>query len=206
MPDYKLTYRLDLGPLATFLPNRRIPVYNWYYYKEAYSRDIVFFLIDHFGLKAGDIVLDPFCGTGTTLLACREKEIASIGSDVSEVAVFASRVKTREYDIEKLRAEIRNLFKDKFVATKVKIDSGVVMRSFSKYALESIIFFRDKIAKVEDEKARDFMMLALMVSAMEISSVKKTGRSLRAQKNVSAPPLKFLLKQDEKYAERPEKK
>jgi len=194
MSDYKLTYRLDLGPLATFSPNKRIPVYNWYYYKEAYSRDMVFFLIEHFGLKAGNIVLDPFCGTGTTLLACRDKGIDAIGSDVSDVAVLASKVKARRYDIEKLREEARNIFKEKFVAPQAKIDSGVVMRSFSKYALESIIFFRDKISKVEDETARDFLMLALMVSAMEISSVKKTGRSLCAQKNTSAPPLKFLLK------------
>lgn len=194
MSDYKLTYRLDLGPLATFLPNKRVPIYNWYYYKEGFSRDLAFFLIDYFGLKAGDRVLDPFCGTGTTLLACREKGINSIGTDVSDIAVFASRVKARDYNLEHLREEARNLFKDKFVSPAVKIDSGVVMRCFSKYALESVIFFRDKIAKIEDEKTRDFLMLALMVCAMEASSAKKTGRSIRAQKNQSAPPMKFLLK------------
>ncbi|MBU4245744.1 MAG: DNA methyltransferase [Nanoarchaeota archaeon] len=194
MPDYKLTYRLDLGTLATFLPNKRVPIYNWYYYKESFSRDLVFYIIDSFGIKAGDKVLDPFCGIGTTLLACREKCIDSIGSDVSEIAVFASRAKTRIYGIENLREEARNLFKDKFVSPCVKIDSGVVNRCFSKFSLERVISFRDKIAKIEDETVRDFMMLALMVSAMETSSAKKTGRSIRSQKNQSAPPLKFLLK------------
>lgn len=194
MPDYKLTHRLDLGLLATFIPNKRLPVYNWYYYREGYSRDLVFLLIDRFGLKKGDTVLDPFCGTGTTLLALSEKGINAIGADVSPIAVLASRVKTRRYDTGKLRHEIRNFFRIKFTPPEVKIDSGVVKRSFSKYALESIIFFRDGIAKIEDEKTRDFMMLGLMVSALDISSVKKTGASIRAERKKSAPPLKFLLK------------
>ncbi len=194
MPNYKLSYCLDLGLLATFIPNRRLPVYNWYPYKEGYSRDLVFLIADMFGLKAGDTVLDPFCGTGTTLLACKERGINATGYDVSPIAVFASKVKTRDYDTEKLRESIRNLFKIKFSRPEIKIDSGVVMRSFSKYALQDILFFRDNILKIEDEKIRDFLLLGLMVSAIEVSFAKKTGASIRVEKKKSTPPLKFLMK------------
>lgn len=193
MLNYKLSYRLDLGLLATFIPNKGLPVYNWYYYKEGFSRDIVFLIADMFGLKAGDTVLDPFCGTGTTLLACREKGINAIGTDVSEIAFFASKVKAQDYDSKKLREEAKKLFSIKFLRPEFKIDSGVVTRSFSKYALQDIIFFRDNISKINDEKVRDFMALALMSSAMDVSFAKKSGASIRVEKR-SAPPLKFLLK------------
>ncbi len=193
MQKYKLTHRLDLGLLATFMPNKGLPVYNWYYYKEGFSRDIVFLIADMFNLKAGDTVLDPFCGVGTTLLACKEKGINAIGTDVSEVAFLASKVKARNYNAAKLRGEMQALFRIKFVRPEIKIDSGVVRRSFSKYALEDIIFFRDNIVKINDENMRDFFLLALMSSAMDVSFAKKTGASIRVEKR-SAPPLKFLLK------------
>ena len=92
----------EWGSLATYIPNKKLPVYNWFYYKEGYGRDLVFRLIEKFGLKKGDNVLDPFCGVGTTLLACRQKGIRSIGFDVQPPAVFASLVKVRDYDIKAL--------------------------------------------------------------------------------------------------------
>jgi len=36
----KIVERLKLGKLATFLINKRLPVYNWFYFKEAFSRDL----------------------------------------------------------------------------------------------------------------------------------------------------------------------
>lgn len=39
-------------------------------------------------------VLDPFCGTGTTLIECATVGFASVGMDASPMAVMASRAKT----------------------------------------------------------------------------------------------------------------
>ncbi|UCD02785.1 MAG: hypothetical protein JSV63_03305 [Candidatus Aenigmatarchaeota archaeon] len=85
------------GSLATFIPNKKLPIYNWFYYKEGYSRDLVFRLIDRFRIGHGDTVLDPFCGVGTTMLACKQKGIRSIGFDVQPPAIFSSMVKTSDY-------------------------------------------------------------------------------------------------------------
>ena len=41
------------------------------------------FVIEHF-MRSSDVVLDPFCGSGTTLLACYERGIRSIGVDTEE--------------------------------------------------------------------------------------------------------------------------
>lgn len=42
----------------------------------------------------GSVVLDPFCGTGTTLVECKKQGITSIGIEASPMPCFASRVKT----------------------------------------------------------------------------------------------------------------
>ena len=67
-----LKYAKESGKEATFVPNKQLPVYNWFYYKEGFSRDLVFSLIEQFGLGTDSVVLDPFAGSGTTLLVCRQ--------------------------------------------------------------------------------------------------------------------------------------
>lgn len=49
--------------------------------------------LERFGIGEGAQVLDPFCGTGTTLVECKKAGIDSIGIEANPVASFASRVK-----------------------------------------------------------------------------------------------------------------
>ncbi len=47
-----------------------------------------------FDVAGRDTVLDPFCGTGTTLVECKKVGITSVGIEPNPVPHFASRVKT----------------------------------------------------------------------------------------------------------------
>src|SRR5881397_1676580 len=51
--------RLDWRRLVTYVPNKQLPVYNWFKYKEGFSRELVMRLLREFGLQTGDIVFDP---------------------------------------------------------------------------------------------------------------------------------------------------
>jgi len=51
----------------------------------------------------GDIILDPFCGSGTTLVQANELKLHSIGIDVSAFNAFLSNVKVGKYDINDIR-------------------------------------------------------------------------------------------------------
>jgi DNA modification methylase len=51
-------------------------------------------LIELLSIKRNKLVLDPFCGSGTTLVECKKNEISSVGIDTNPVCVLASRVKT----------------------------------------------------------------------------------------------------------------
>jgi DNA modification methylase len=59
--------------------------------------------------SAGQIVLDPFCGSGTTLVQANELGINSIGYDVSAFNVMLCRVKTDQYNLLKVRKEILDI-------------------------------------------------------------------------------------------------
>ena len=69
------------------------PVHDWYRFVLSFPPHLVQEYIDKFGIEHGNIVLDPFCGTGTTNVECKKHGIASIGIEANPIACFASSTK-----------------------------------------------------------------------------------------------------------------
>lgn len=185
--------RLGWGPLATFVPNKREPIHNWFYYKEGFSHGLVSKLIGEFGLGEGNTVLDPFCGAGTTLLACKQAGIGSVGFDVHPVAVFAARVKTADYDAERLKEAAKELLKRRFSKPDIDARNPLIRRAFNRHTLDDVYFFRDAIISIDDRRARDFFLLALMNVTMKCSFAWKDGAVIKIRKH-PVPPLRSLLR------------
>ena len=57
--------------------------------------------------KSGNIILDPFMGSGTTLVQSSELGLHSIGIDISDFNCMISKVKLDEYDIFKLSSTLK---------------------------------------------------------------------------------------------------
>ena len=67
--------------------------HDWYRFVLSYPAHLVRTYLDRFGLEPGHTVLDPFCGTGTTLVECKKCGIPSHGIEPNPMAVLASRTK-----------------------------------------------------------------------------------------------------------------
>lgn len=186
--------RLELGRLVTFTPNKHTPIHNWFYYKEGFSRDFVMLLARHLGLKEGSWVLDPFCGVGTTQLTGKELGINTVGVDVAELSVFASMVKTEDYDVNVLKNVSGKVFSEKFKRQSLSEASRFVRRAFPRHVLEDILFFREIVENIEDEVSRGFFKLGLVSASIKASYIVKDGGLLRIVKQRNIPPFRKFYK------------
>ncbi|HEY73124.1 MAG TPA: site-specific DNA-methyltransferase [Thermoflexia bacterium] len=67
--------------------------HDWYRFVLSYPPHLVRDYIDDFGLDEQSTILDPFCGTGTTLVEAKLNRIRAIGLEANPFPHFASTVK-----------------------------------------------------------------------------------------------------------------
>jgi hypothetical protein len=67
--------------------------HDWYRFVLSFPAHLVRSYLHRFGVTDSHTVLDPFCGTGTTLVECKRLGVGSIGIEPNPVAAFASAIK-----------------------------------------------------------------------------------------------------------------
>jgi len=144
-------------------------------------------------------VLDPFCGVGTTLLACRQLGLESTGLDVSPLAAFVAEAKTRNYDVGAVEAELGR-FGQKMPRPAGKFQNKAVRRLFYEKQLDDIYFYWKEIQGIADSRVRALFQLALVDTAGRVANVVKVGGSLRKQKKPKMPVKKLFLGKVKKMA------
>lgn len=191
--EFEFELRYDLWRLATFVPNERYPVHRWFHFKEGFSRDLVELLARRFGLEEGDVVLDPFVGSGTTPLTCMELGLEGIGIDASPLMVMISLAKTRRYDPEALERHAVRVVERARPVHELGSLNPLVRKAFRPDVLKEVLGVREEVISVEDEDARLFLTLALMRAAMSCSYAVKDGSVIRIERR-PIPPFRKVLR------------
>jgi len=92
--------RLDHLSFKGNLKNTR---YGWLRLTPAYSVHLVAELLDN-SVITDPIVLDPFCGTGTTALVCAEKGFVCDTTDINPFLVWLGQTKAKPYSQQQIEA------------------------------------------------------------------------------------------------------
>jgi len=100
--SYKVTDMASVNALGrreelTFKGNANHTRYGWLRLTPAYSVLLVEQLLDAH-CQPDDVVLDPFCGTGTTALVCAERGLTCETTDINPFLIWLAAVKTRSYE------------------------------------------------------------------------------------------------------------
>jgi len=132
---------------------------HWIYpYKGKFHPQMIRALLNIIGLKEGDVVFEPFSGSGTTALEAQLLGINFIGIDISPLCVLQGNVKTKSVyvidEIIKLKDDI--LFKIKPSLFNKEEDFYKILKD------------------IENENVRDFYTL---VRLLAVSDNSRRGRA-----------------------------
>jgi DNA modification methylase len=91
------------------------PIHNWYNFVLGYTPDFPEYVLEREKMSKTNLVLDPFMGSGTTLVVCKSKGIPSVGVDANDFFKLAADVKlnwkTNLTDVERIKEELRKKMK-----------------------------------------------------------------------------------------------
>ena len=192
----RIVEKPELSSLISPQRNQLVPIHNWYTFKHGYSRDLAISLIACFGLPEGSWVLDPFCGSGTTLLACKELGINSRGFDILPFSVFLSNVKISNYDDNELTSELESLKgnSSSCCIRSVLPDIPLVSKAFQPAIKNELLLLKHKIEMISDLRIRSFFSLAFMSILESVSNTSKSGGFLRiVNRDVSSNEVENLF-------------
>jgi hypothetical protein len=109
----------------------------------------------------GGAVLDPFAGSGTTLVQALESGRDAAGADIAAFNVLLMRVKTADYNLFRLEHEVRDLLARLEPAAGAQ-GSPFLKRWYAPRALRELTGFRELIA---DAEHRDLLSVVLARAA-----------------------------------------
>ena len=209
IPITETTNRFD-RKLVSFQGNKSKTVHSWFKYKEGYSTSLVESLINDFGIKKEEVILDPFSGSGTTSLTAQKLGISSIAIDILEIARETFEVKTQilEYDVEELRTMFSNI--DALEIKKINKSFKyltITEGAFSKSRENDLLFIKEWISSsIYSKRTKKLAKFVLLTILEEISYTRKDGQYLRwdyrsnkvisaneKRKAIGKPPIKTIL-------------
>lgn len=174
--------RTELKNLISPHQNRNFRIYNWHVFKHGYSKELVNNLVRHFNLAKGDWILDPFCGGGTTLLACKELGMNSRGFDILPFSAYLSNTKIENYDDKELVRQFEVLKTNHVISNDNRVlpDIPIVKKAFKPDVAKKLLSLKSRIEEnVNDPKIRAFFNLGFLSIIESVSNTSKTGGFLR---------------------------
>ena len=148
-------------------------VHSWYRFVLSFPPHLVDEYIARFKLDGSSRLLDPFCGTGTTLVQAKKRGIPSVGIEANPVASFASRVKIDwRPDPVALKAHARRIYEN--VSEEFK-SSGISDEPLLRF----ISGDRNSVLRVLDPE-QEKLLLKDSISALPLQDARTEGQAERA--------------------------
>ena len=175
--DFSTSHQIANVNRNKLFPEDR-PAHNWYRFVLSFPPQLVREYLSRFDLNTGHCVLDPFCGTGTTLVECKKLGISGLGFEAHPMAALASRVKTTwNIDAAKLleaaRKTARAVEKELSLNAKThrtlpeKAHKLLLKDSISPIPLHKTLTLLDHLRRLAGEPGLDHLRLALATALVK---------------------------------------
>lgn len=188
---YRYADRFVINPdltraLVSFQANKGASVYRWFKYREAFSVELVKYILERFRPE-GRVdyrVLDPFAGAGTTLtvatkLGCHGAgiELLPVGTAAIKARLVADKIKISSFErwLSRLEDCASSLKSTGYKFPHIRI----TQHAFPRETEKAISAYHGFLEKIRDADVRHLFQFALLSILEEISYTRKDGQYLR---------------------------
>lgn len=137
-------------------------------------------------IPPGTAVLDPFCGSGTTLIEAQRMGLASIGVDLNPIACLISRVKTSKLTDGFLEAATEVLFDAQYQKGVATPDIPNVDHWFQRDVQSAVASLAEAIKHPKYSSWHDAMRLTLSSILVRVSNQESDTRYAAIDKGLTA--------------------
>jgi DNA modification methylase len=186
---YPIGSAVEFGGLVNYSQASDEPIQRWFRYREGYSTRLVEKILT--GTRRDRLVVDPFCGAGTTLLAAKRQGFQSVGIDANPISVFVAKVKTRTYSprlvrsLEALIPTFKSLTPSADKSPKPGL--SIIDKVFNQEVLSALLILRNYIETQLAGKIRDLCLLAWLAILEDVSNVYKEGNGIKYRNRKRTP-------------------
>ena len=181
-PILEVTTKFDRRSVSYQLSKKDM-LHSWLKYKEGFSAGLVNTLLDDMGAVPGDLVMDPFMGSGTTALVCQMRGINSVGFDIMPISAVSINAKANVMrysikEIEDLLADVLKLvLPDGYNKTTPYVT--ITDTAYPEFNEKFIQFATDWIASSDYSDVAKNLFTLCMINALERCSYTwKSGQYL----------------------------
>ncbi|MCX7683582.1 MAG: DNA methyltransferase [Anaerolineae bacterium] len=181
----------------SFASNKTQPVHRWVPWIAGFSSKFVRDALSRY-LSGKGIVLDPFCGVGTTLVEAVLLGHRTVGFEINPYAVLACRIKLQagQIALDELYHEIarfQSFYSDSIASAhtpKSTPPAGFKTRSefYSPKVLRKVLLVQDFIATIADPRLQDLFRLAFASTMVRYSNYSYEP-SLGRRKSAGKPDI-----------------
>lgn len=166
--------------LVNFSQNFAEPYHNWFKYREGFAGKLIEELIKKSGAKKGELILDPFCGSGTTVVVAMMGGYDGLGIDINPMSALVTKVKAQSFSqgkIDKIYTTLQRFSESNIEPDMDSFES--VKKFFSFHNFKSLLKIRHFIGTIKDNEIKDFFMVAFLAIIEEVSNRRRDGNGLK---------------------------
>lgn len=184
----------------------RYSVHGLHEYKGKFNPQMVHAIINILGIEANQNVLDPFCGSGTTLVECEYLNVKATGTDINRLASYIANTKINalRLNIDRIRVLKSKIIEFySFNRINFNLEEGArveyLLKWFNEDILKDIECIRIGISNIDSEYQDIFYVLCSNI--LRDYSLQEPG-DLRIRKRKSELPTNRYIDAFDEAAEK----
>jgi DNA modification methylase len=177
--------------LSAFQSNLDLPRHRWFEFKEGFSETLVRSAIGSVGSSSKTQILDPFAGSGTTVVTAAKLGVKALGLEVNPFLAFAGKAKCAPRRVRRkpLEGFVANLLRNstKEVPSPLEGQSTFTESEtsekwlFNRSVLRGFHAIHQSLAR--SGELREPFRLALLSALVDSCNAKRDGKCLRYKRH-----------------------